>query len=131
MNEIIKGMANAAEAIQENFEEQGERLETVEQIVYFTNDVSYGSNITWSARTFQYLSGFKLVYIAFQAEFSSAQASGVLLFTIPEAYRPNYSRYIPLATIQGGYISIGANGQCYAYSSQTTQTFRASGFYSI
>ena len=33
MNEIIKGMANAAEAIQENFEEQGERLETVEQKV--------------------------------------------------------------------------------------------------
>ena len=33
MNEIIKGMANASEAIQENFEEQGERLETVEQKV--------------------------------------------------------------------------------------------------
>ena len=31
MNEIIKGMANAAEAIQENFTEQGERLAAVEQ----------------------------------------------------------------------------------------------------
>ena len=35
MNEIIKGMANASEAIQENFEEQGERLETVEQNIEF------------------------------------------------------------------------------------------------
>ena len=31
MNEIIKGMANAAEAIQENFEEQGEKITAVEQ----------------------------------------------------------------------------------------------------
>jgi len=35
MNEIIKGMANASEAIQENFTEQGERLETVEQNLDF------------------------------------------------------------------------------------------------
>ena len=33
MNEIIKGMANAAEAIQENFEEQGEKITAVEQKV--------------------------------------------------------------------------------------------------
>ena len=31
MNEIIKGMANAAEAIQENFEEQGGKITAVEQ----------------------------------------------------------------------------------------------------
>lgn len=31
MNEIIKGMANAAEAIQENFTEQGEKITAVEQ----------------------------------------------------------------------------------------------------
>ena len=31
MNEIIKGMANASEAIQENFEEQGEKITAVEQ----------------------------------------------------------------------------------------------------
>ena len=35
MNEIIKGMANAAEAIQENFTEQGERLAAVEQNIEF------------------------------------------------------------------------------------------------
>ena len=33
MNEIIKGMANASEAIQENFEEQGEKITAVEQKV--------------------------------------------------------------------------------------------------
>ena len=31
MNEIIKGMANASEAIQENFTEQGEKITAVEQ----------------------------------------------------------------------------------------------------
>ena len=41
MNEIIKGMANASEAIQENFEELGERLETVEQNIDFA-DISSG-----------------------------------------------------------------------------------------
>lgn len=35
MNEIIKGMANAAEAIQENFEEQGEKITAVEQNIEF------------------------------------------------------------------------------------------------
>ena len=31
MNEIIKGMANASEAIQENFDEQGDKITAVEQ----------------------------------------------------------------------------------------------------
>lgn len=35
MNEIIKGMANASEAIQENFEEQGEKITAVEQSIEF------------------------------------------------------------------------------------------------
>ena len=49
MNEIIKGMANASEAIQENFEEQGERLETVEQnidLLDFSDSLSTKTGVT-------------------------------------------------------------------------------------
>ena len=38
MNEIIKGMANASEAIQENFEEQGEKITAVEQNIDLLTD---------------------------------------------------------------------------------------------
>ena len=41
MNEIIKGMANASEAIQENFEEQGEKITAhMAESVYFYKTVS-------------------------------------------------------------------------------------------
>ena len=42
MNEIIKGMANASEAIQENFTEQGEKITAVEQNIDLLTDKVQG-----------------------------------------------------------------------------------------
>ena len=46
MNEIIKGMANAAEAIQENFEEQGEKITAVEQNISLLNPIPISKTFT-------------------------------------------------------------------------------------
>ena len=46
MNEIIKGMANASEAIQENFEEQGEKITAVEQNIDLLTDKVRGFVVT-------------------------------------------------------------------------------------
>jgi len=53
MNEIIKGMANAAEAIQENFTEQGGKITAVEQNIAKLNSFIYmetipsGDEVKW------------------------------------------------------------------------------------
>ena len=49
MNEIIKGMANASEAIQENFTEQGEKITAVEQnieLLDFSDSLTTKTGVT-------------------------------------------------------------------------------------
>lgn len=46
MNEIIKGMANASEAIQENFTEQGDKIAAVEQNIDLLTDKVRGFAVT-------------------------------------------------------------------------------------
>ena len=92
MNEIIKGMANASEAIQENFEEQGERLETVEQnidLLDFSDSLSTKTGVTdLTALKVGRLHMITFTYKPDQTGFTIGVITGV-----PAEYRP--ANHIP------------------------------------
>ena len=88
MNEIIKGMANASEAIQENFEEQGERLETVEQnieLLDFSDSLTTKTGVTdLTALKVGRLHMITFAYKPDETGFTIGVITGV-----PAEYRPN------------------------------------------
>ena len=90
MNEIIKGMANASEAIQENFEELGEKITTVEQnieLLDFSDSLTTKTGVTdLTALKVGRLHMITFTYKPDQTGFTVGVISGM-----PAEYRPaNY-----------------------------------------
>ena len=104
MNEIIKGMANASEAIQENFEELSQaktshdtRLTTVEQNISLLESPSYLIPCTlqnnWTQVSYNRLAynriapGIPLVVLAGTVQ-DGISTKGTVITTLPIGYRP-------------------------------------------
>ena len=87
MNEIIKGMANAAEAIQENFEEQGGKITAVEQNIEFLNFRDSLSTITGVTNLTALKMG-RLHMITFAYKPTDTGFTTDVISDIPAAYRP-------------------------------------------
>ena len=87
MNEIIKGMANASEAIQENFEEQGEKITAVEENIEFLNFSDSLSTITGVTNLTALKMG-RLHMITFMYKPTSTGFTTNVISDIPAAYRP-------------------------------------------
>ena len=117
MNEIIKGMANASEAIQENFEEQGGKITAVEQniaLLQYKNiweELAWSQNATFSYRVVTPIEPFRLIYVHFSCEVSTATNSQ-WIFELPVQYRPTLKRTIPWATLKNfGVFEVDTAGQ--------------------
>ena len=104
MNEIIKGMANASEAIQENFEELNQsktshdtRLTTVEQNIDFvdiTSGFSFASGVTnFYAYKFGRVAFLRFDYQPTETGFTQEVVTTTL-------YKPNVNAAVTVATSQ-------------------------------
>ena len=108
MNEIIKGMANAAEAIQENFEEIDEHLaETVSDDVHglaWTDYIELTLLNGWTGSLRVRKNAMDMVFI--YGEITPGVTSrGTTIASVPSGYRPARVSALPA---QSAGINIGA-----------------------
>ena len=97
MNEIIKGMANAAEAIQENFEEQGGKITAVEQNIDFA-DISSGFSFASGVTSFYAYKFGRVVFLRFDYQPTETGFNYNVVTTT--LYRPSLRTAVTVATSQ-------------------------------
>ena len=142
MEKIIKGMANASEAIDNNFEELSQaktshdtRLTTVEGDVDLLKVSNIYDQITWSetgsfSRRVVYIYPLlRLVYIHAWVDVTDPQTQKWIC-QIPAPYRPLQTRSFPWASKSAhGVVEISTLGEivAHAISGTTSSHFRVNG----